>query len=218
MYVAAYYTRLKGLWDELASYNDLSPYSCGVMKKHLEHEERNALMQFLMGLHESYGAIHGQILLMQPLPNLQMAYSLISQEEKQRELSTSRGTMGVATMAIQSRGPNQHTRKSGRKPLHYSHCGRDYHTKETCYKIHGYPEGHRLHKPNRSKGDSTRKWTSSSANNVKTGLSMQKLQTAMPNLSQDQYQQIFSVMNEKAVKPETSQANTTGLLKSLGSK
>ncbi|CAL8176137.1 unnamed protein product [Prunus armeniaca] len=48
--VAAYYTKLKELWDELASYSDLPSCTCGAMKKHVEREERNALMQFLMGL------------------------------------------------------------------------------------------------------------------------------------------------------------------------
>ena len=40
-------------------------------------------MQFLMGLNESYNAIRGQILLMNPLPDVAKAYSSIIQEEKQ---------------------------------------------------------------------------------------------------------------------------------------
>ena len=70
MSVADYFTKMKGLWDELASYNDLPICSCGAMKKHHEREERNGLLQFLMGLNESYSAVRGQILLMNPLPNL----------------------------------------------------------------------------------------------------------------------------------------------------
>ncbi|KAL6311049.1 hypothetical protein AAG906_011936 [Vitis piasezkii] len=62
MTVAAYYTRLKKLWDELGSYND-TVCSCGA-----DHKRRR-LMQFLMGLNESYNAIRGQILLMNPLPD-----------------------------------------------------------------------------------------------------------------------------------------------------
>ncbi|RVW56893.1 Retrovirus-related Pol polyprotein from transposon RE1 [Vitis vinifera] len=79
MIVAAYYTRLKKLWDELGSYND-TICSCGV-----DHKRRK-LMQFLMGLNESYNAIRGQILLMNPLPDVAKAYSSIVQEEKQRSL------------------------------------------------------------------------------------------------------------------------------------
>ncbi|RVW14961.1 Retrovirus-related Pol polyprotein from transposon TNT 1-94 [Vitis vinifera] len=46
--------------------------------------KRRRLMQFLMGLNESYNAIRGQILLMNPLPDVAKAYSSIVQEEKQR--------------------------------------------------------------------------------------------------------------------------------------
>ncbi|KAL6316042.1 hypothetical protein AAG906_015458 [Vitis piasezkii] len=53
MTVAAYYTRLKKLWDELGSYND-TVCSCGA-----DHKRRR-LMQFLMGLNESYNAIRGR--------------------------------------------------------------------------------------------------------------------------------------------------------------
>lgn len=40
-------------------------------------------MQFLMGLHESYTGIRGQILLMNPLPTVNQAYGMIKQEETQ---------------------------------------------------------------------------------------------------------------------------------------
>ncbi|KAG5538687.1 hypothetical protein RHGRI_019298 [Rhododendron griersonianum] len=50
MTVAAYYTKLKGLWDELGSYND-TVCSCGANHK------RCRLMQFLLGLNESYSGI-----------------------------------------------------------------------------------------------------------------------------------------------------------------
>ncbi|KAJ0105686.1 hypothetical protein Patl1_19560 [Pistacia atlantica] len=75
MTVAAYYTRLKKLWDELGSYNDTV---CSCRADH----KRRRLMQFLMGLNESYSAIRGQILLMNPLPDATKAYSYIVQEEE----------------------------------------------------------------------------------------------------------------------------------------
>lgn len=43
------------------------------------------LSQFLMGLSEQYTAIKGQLLLMNPQPTLSRAYSLLLQEETQRE-------------------------------------------------------------------------------------------------------------------------------------
>jgi len=94
--VSTYYTKLKGLWDELASYNDTV---------HGTQQEQQKLMQFLMGLNESYSAIRGQILLMNPLPSVRQAYSSISQEEKQRLLSsmhTGGDSSGSAAMAVRN--------------------------------------------------------------------------------------------------------------------
>ena len=73
-----YYTKLKSLWDELASYNDASSDA---------QQDQQRLMQFLMALNESYSAIREQILLMNPLPFVRQAYSSVCQEEKQRLLS-----------------------------------------------------------------------------------------------------------------------------------
>ena len=67
--------RLKKLWDELGSYNNTICY-CGADNKGCR------LMQFLMGLNESYSAIRGQMLLMNSVPNVTQAYSSIIQEEK----------------------------------------------------------------------------------------------------------------------------------------
>ena len=77
--VSSYYTKLKGLWDELASYNSTAQST---------QQDQQKLMQFLMGLNDSYSAIRGQILLMNPLPSVRQAYSSVSQEEKQRLLSS----------------------------------------------------------------------------------------------------------------------------------
>jgi len=59
MIVATYYTKLKKLWDELGSYSNTT-CTCEVDNK------RHKLMQFIMGLNDSYNAICGQILLMNP--------------------------------------------------------------------------------------------------------------------------------------------------------
>ncbi|KAL5825696.1 hypothetical protein ACOSQ3_021759 [Xanthoceras sorbifolium] len=73
--VSSYFTKLKGFWDELASYSDAA---YGIQ------QDQQKLMQFLMGLNESYSAIRGQILLMNPLPSIRQAYVSVCQEEKQR--------------------------------------------------------------------------------------------------------------------------------------
>ena len=54
--------------DELKAYNTCT---CG-------HQEYQITMPFLMGLNESFGAIRGQILLLEPSPPLHKVFSLVS--------------------------------------------------------------------------------------------------------------------------------------------
>lgn len=44
------------------------------------------LIQFLMGLNEGYSGAKNSILMMDPLPSINHAYSLLIQDEKQREV------------------------------------------------------------------------------------------------------------------------------------
>ncbi|XP_070676213.1 uncharacterized protein [Malus domestica] len=208
--IAAYYTKLKSLWDELSSYNDSSSCTCGAQN------ERNRLIQFLMGLNDSYSAVRGQILLMNPLPTVRQAYSSISQEEKQRSLSLSRTTTATAAMAVRQGHHSKSSGSSTRKPMHCTHCDQDYHTIDTCYQLHGYPPGHRLHKTNKSNprgGNRSKRDTGSSSAHIVSseGPSVQEMQSVMSGLSDSQFQQILSIMNGKDAfaAPQANAATTT---------
>ncbi|GKD99491.1 cysteine-rich receptor-like protein kinase 8, partial [Tanacetum coccineum] len=87
--IELYYHKLKGLWDELdaleAPYACLCRCDCVNRRTNGEREQRKRLIQFLMGLDESYTNVRGQILLMQPLPLVSKAYNMLRQEEKQRD-------------------------------------------------------------------------------------------------------------------------------------
>ena len=43
-------------------------------------------MSFLVGLHDSFSQIRGQLLLMDPMPRVNKAFSLVSQEAHQRKV------------------------------------------------------------------------------------------------------------------------------------
>jgi len=87
---------LKGLWDELAYYNDTI---------HGVQQDQQRLMQFLMGLNDTYNAIRGQVLLMNPFPSVWQAYSFVFQEEKKCLLSSVHAIndyVGSAAMIVRS--------------------------------------------------------------------------------------------------------------------
>ncbi|XP_070011343.1 uncharacterized protein LOC107832419 [Nicotiana tabacum] len=88
--IASYFTKLKHLWDELDSLNcDVKCLCTSVcegkqkLEKSLEDER---LIQFLMGLNGIYEQARGNILMMNPLPNINHAYSLVLQDGNQREI------------------------------------------------------------------------------------------------------------------------------------
>jgi hypothetical protein len=77
--MSSYFTILKGLWDEWIHYKPLPPCTCGTMKVHNEYQQQEHVMQFLMGLNESYAHTRGQILMLNPLPPINIVFSLVIQ-------------------------------------------------------------------------------------------------------------------------------------------
>lgn len=168
--IEVYYRKLKGLWDELDALE--APYSCTCKctcenrKSNGERDQRKRLIQFLMGLDESYTNIRGQILLLQPLPMVAKAYSLLRQEEKQRKVpkqasnsvpfalntyrnyasqNTSQNRTSNHTTFSQNQSHPQNKKSSFKAGVICGNCNKEGHTKEECYKLVGYPIGHPLH-------------------------------------------------------------------------
>ncbi|XP_050258988.1 uncharacterized protein LOC126703981 [Quercus robur] len=102
----------------------------GLTISNLHHRE--AIMQLLMGLNDSFSYIRGQILLMDPIPSIDKVHSLLVQDERQSPYSQ---TMNL--------GSGSKTFKKGKEGPTCSHCGLLGHTVEKCYKIHGYPPGYK---------------------------------------------------------------------------
>ncbi|XP_009797410.1 uncharacterized protein LOC107769657 [Nicotiana tabacum] len=88
--VTSYYTKLKKLWEELNTLNKRTQCSClcncGPKESMYKSEQDRRLIQFLMGLNEVYIIIRWSILMMNTLPTLARAFSLLIQDEKQREI------------------------------------------------------------------------------------------------------------------------------------
>ncbi|XP_075086125.1 uncharacterized protein LOC142168857 [Nicotiana tabacum] len=87
--IAGYFTKIKRLWDELNTMNThvkcLWDCSCGGKVKMAKSLQDERLIKFLMGLNDTYASVKSSILMLLPLPTLGHAYSLLMQNEKQRE-------------------------------------------------------------------------------------------------------------------------------------
>ena len=73
--VATYFTKVKTLWDEMSDLDHIPICSCASADKILKKEEKQKLVQFLMGLNDSYNVIRGNILMMNPLPSISQTTS-----------------------------------------------------------------------------------------------------------------------------------------------
>lgn len=62
MSVTDYYTILRGSWNEFDLVMSCPGCSCAESQKFKEHFEYERLLEFLMGLNESYSAVRSQIL------------------------------------------------------------------------------------------------------------------------------------------------------------
>ncbi|KAL0332851.1 UNVERIFIED_CONTAM: hypothetical protein Scaly_2186600 [Sesamum calycinum] len=79
--LTAYWTKVKKLWNEL---NCLAPMpkctcggcTCGINKSITELNVSTQLMQFLMGIHDVFDSERSQVLMMDPLPDIEKAFSM----------------------------------------------------------------------------------------------------------------------------------------------
>ena len=63
--------------------------SCGALRILTENFEKDCVMKFLMGLNENYVAIRTQVLMADPMPDLNKVYSMVLHEEMQKNISSS---------------------------------------------------------------------------------------------------------------------------------
>nr|XP_033515314.1 uncharacterized protein LOC117279818 [Nicotiana tomentosiformis] len=146
MTIADYFSKLKYLWDEFDALMPCPGCPCPESKKYSQHFEAHRLMQFLVGLNETYAQARSQIMMMSHVPSINKAYSLLVDQESQRSLATCQQsilvTEGIESTALYSNigngasGGNYKFKKS-QVQCEYCHC--KGHIKENCYKLIGYP-------------------------------------------------------------------------------
>ena len=155
--VREYFTKLKCIWEKLMSYKVLPSCLCSAMMKFHELFQEEYVLQFLMGLNETFSNVRGQILLMEHILSINKVFSLIQQEEKQKSVGF-RMTPVVesAVLATRSENTSGYGSNSSSHGSNYkgedrpicSHCGLKGHTVDKCYRVHDFPPGYR----NRGKG------------------------------------------------------------------
>ncbi|KAM5572249.1 hypothetical protein ABKV19_012354 [Rosa sericea] len=199
--VSVYYTKLKALWDELASYLEPVTCECEGMNKLANREEKERVMQFLMGLNDSYSTVRGSILMMNPLPDTRKAHGLILQHERQMEAASRHENLPTSHAMQASCAPATPSPSVHRKPLKCTYCEQEGHLVERCYYIIGFPVGHKWHGKN-VKPKNKRP----AAHNVE----LKKVPTNEgPTFTTEEYNQIMAMLRNKNGN-EQPLANATG--------
>ncbi|GJS99232.1 putative RNA-directed DNA polymerase [Tanacetum coccineum] len=164
--IADYYHRLNALWKQFDALVQLPRCTCHAAEDFKKHNSLMKLMQFLMGLDDSYMQIRSNILSRDPLPDVRGAYAVISSEESHRVVSTSsvetsqRSQSSVFNSSVSNRGVSQrppnsgnssrnnngsrpsgggNRRTNGGPQLVCENCGFNGHSIDRCFKLIGYP-------------------------------------------------------------------------------
>lgn len=135
--ILEYLNRLEMLWDEFDFYT--SKMSAAELK------DLNQLMQFLMGLREEFDDVRRHILLMNPMPNVDKAYSMVRTVESAMQCCGSISS-GMNSCVMMTRSNNSgkkdlwKQRTVDKSRLYCDFCKKRGHLKESCFQLVGCPD------------------------------------------------------------------------------
>lgn len=159
--IADYYAKLKKIWDQLQILDPFPACTCGVMtkctcnilKKIAEGDQLKKLIQFIAGLNKNYDQVKINLLSMDPLPTVNKAYHMLTQVEKQNNLSVQINSTNMCVlMSFKTNSGSKPANTYVNKKDYYKDlkktkmerfcdfCKMKGHSKDQCFKIVGYPD------------------------------------------------------------------------------
>ncbi|KAJ8618561.1 hypothetical protein MRB53_014747 [Persea americana] len=101
--VMSYYTQFLGMWEDLSNISPLETCTCDSGSSIATWFRNLQTYQFLMGLDDSYSVLRTQIINIEPLPDLDRVYAMVSQEESHRSALQPRDNSPAVGFAVQSK-------------------------------------------------------------------------------------------------------------------
>ncbi|XP_043687765.1 uncharacterized protein LOC122638984 [Telopea speciosissima] len=139
--LSEYYCELRSLWQELDYYDNFQLDCPSDITKFQLREDKFRVYTFLTGLNVEYDQLRSQVLSRSPFSTLEQAYFMIQLADT-RHSTMLPTTQPERSALISSRGNSSSTstRSSFEKePLKCTHCGKERHTVDFCWKLHGRP-------------------------------------------------------------------------------
>ncbi|XP_025651033.1 uncharacterized protein [Arachis hypogaea] len=155
--VTAYYTKLKSIWEDLNNFRPIPnckgcEFSClcglDVIR---QYRREDYTTRFLRGLNDQYSTVRSQLMLMNPIPDINSAFSMLTQQERQfSDTHESKVFFNKTNSGLQLSDERNRGRGRGRgrfqaggrgrgNRIQCTFCDKTGHTVDTCYKKHGLP-------------------------------------------------------------------------------
>ncbi|XP_070013857.1 uncharacterized protein [Nicotiana sylvestris] len=205
---------MKDLWDELNVLAPISSCDCEESRPFVDYLRNIRLLQFLMGLNESYSNIRSNVLAKRSVVTVNEAYAIVSQEESQRTLGVTDTHRDPLTM-LAGKGQDFRPRKPG---LICDYCGYKGHQKENCFKVIGYRPDFKSKRKNQTTATRGKAYANNASANavaVKEDKTLPKMQAPGQFFTEEQYNQLVNLLS-KSNAGECS-ANMTGIISLLSS-
>jgi hypothetical protein len=195
--VSEFYSELKQLWEELELYLPIpqctcrNRCTCEAMRSARNNHTLMHTIRFLTGLNDQFSVVKSQILLIDPLPQMNKVFSMVLQHERQNNLASLDDSKFLVHAARTGK------QASGAKRV-CSFCGKDNHVVENCFKKNGTPP-HMMKK------------SFASSNAVEGGNDDSPAITSPP-ISQDQYDRLMSLLQSSnlASNDQSASSNQVG--------
>nr|XP_016461597.1 PREDICTED: uncharacterized protein LOC107784913 [Nicotiana tabacum] len=219
-----YYKTAKEIWKELedrfgqsngALLYQLYECSCRGKSRSLRSQHDGRLIQFLMGLNDAYSEVKSNILMTTPLLSFNHAYSLLIQEEKQKEIQIAHHPLDSAFLATKqlyggqkyAQADKRENFEEKRNTVVCSYCKKPGHSIEKCYRIIGFSADFKFTKNKRSQGCVQGYAAATSDPN-----SAQSIYGLEKGLTQEQYHNLCWVLQQAKFTPQgniSSEVNVT---------
>ncbi|XP_071729232.1 uncharacterized protein [Rutidosis leptorrhynchoides] len=219
--LSEYDHNLNSLWKQYDSIVSSPPCTCGAdactCASSVSIENNNKmmkLMQFLMGLNDAYMPIRSNILLRDPLPDVKVAYPIISREELHRISSLKDSNSKSQSSAFVAHGPNKtnsnnvssfNTNRGPNPNLKCKKCNKIGHTIERCFEIVGYLPNFRKNFNNNNNRSQNNYNNFRNTSNNNAASNENNINSSSPiSFSQEQMLKLLSLINDSSVPAFTS--------------
>ncbi|GAU15685.1 hypothetical protein TSUD_109430 [Trifolium subterraneum] len=202
--VTEFFTKLKGLWEELELYRPIPNCTCTfrcvceAMLNAKRFKEEDLVLLFLTGLNETYVMVRSQILLMEPFPQLNSAFGMVIQHESLNGLDCVDDNASVSVNF--ARKPYKNGKSSGQGDKLCTYCHKTNHVVDNCFKKHGFPPGYRFRDGTiaggKSQGQPSTNCVDAEAHPSNTNVESDKRVVA--SFSSEEYQVLMSLLKNNA--------------------